>query len=59
MSKIRITTDYLVGYRRDQIVDLSLFDNTPMEQFWRDRLRENDGICELVVETNTTQEVDE
>jgi hypothetical protein len=54
--KIQITTDYLVGYRRDQIVDLSLFTGTPMEQFWRDRLREDDGICKLVSETNKKKE---
>ena len=55
--KIRITTDHLIGYRRDQIVDTSLYDGTAMEQFWRMRLAEADGICELVSETNTTEEV--
>lgn len=55
--EIRILTNNLKGYSKGQIIDLSLFKGTPMEAFWRTRLSENDGICELV--TNTTDEVEE
>jgi hypothetical protein len=50
--KIRITTDLLAGYQFGQIVDISVHDNTPMERFWRDRLKDNDGICEVYIELN-------
>ena len=54
---IRILTNNLKGYYKDQILDLRQFDGTPMEAFWRTRLSENDGICELVVEDDNTNEV--
>lgn len=56
MKNVRITTDYLFDFKRGEIVDIERFDGTPMEQFFRTRLSENDGTCELVSETNNTEE---
>jgi len=56
--KIRILTDYLFDYKKGQILDLAQFVGTPMEEFFRTRLREADGICEIVAEKISAEEED-
>lgn len=57
-KKLRINSDFVSGYKKGDIVDISVNTNDiPTDPFWRQRLKDaqQDNCCELIKENKKSK----